>query len=615
MSGVRRAGVAAFSLLVVATFGAFFVAQSLKGGPSVLQQVTVRPLFSPNSDSRLDEARFAFKTREDDTVRVDVVDADDDPVATIFEERLDAYTPTRVTWDGRTEDGAVAPDGLYRYRVTLRDQGRSIIVPRSFRLDTTPPSPRILGIGPVQSDRPQPELLPNPEGKPARVSFEAPGNRKRILLYKTGPGKLRFAMAPIELPDDADEWRWDGTVGGRRVSPGTYLVVVESRDRAGNIGTSVPLDDDEMPIAEYGEGYGGKGGITVRYLAVQPPIEPTRAGERATFGVDARQERYTWNLRRVGGPPRPIRRGSGTRPLLRIQAPAGEGGVYLLEVRTRTRRTRVPWVVRPETLRIGTRKEPRGVLVVLAMGTWQGRNPVDDDGDGLADVLDRGLPVRLERPLVGDGTGLPIGFAEREAPLLAHLDREGRRYDVTTDVALAAGVGPRPADGYAGVLLPGDTRWLDPRAARRLRAFVRDGGALATFGIDSLRREARLTPGRRLIEPTVPAPADLFGAVVRPLDRGRTTLTELVDEAGLFDGTDGEFLAVERYEVTRGLGRDVRRLSAAVTPEGRSVILVTRVAESGGRIVRIPLPGLPSRLSSDTELAQLVRNTWILLSR
>lgn len=609
--GVRRAVLAAFVLLVAATGAAFFVAQDLKTGPSILQQVGVYPVVSPNGDGRKDGARISFKTRETDDVTVEVVDEDGDVVREILDRRIEAYTPTQIRWDGRGESRSVVPDGLYRYRVTLRRQGRSITVPRAFRIDTTPPRPRILGIGPVATPRPQPELLPTVDGEPARVTFEAAGSRPRILLFRTGPGRPRPAMAPVELEDGATQWTWDGTVGGRRVSPGTYLVVVEVRDQAGNIGTSVPLGRSGLPVTTYASGLPGRGGITVRYLGVQPPIEPTRAGERGEFFVDARRRRYTWSLRRVGGPPAPIRRGSGTRARLRITAPSGEGGVYLLSVRTRTRAVRVPWVVRPRTPRLGTRQDPRGVLVILPFGTWQGRNPVDDDGDGLADVLDRGLPVRLRRVLVGDGTGLPVGFAQTEAPLLAHLDRTGRRYDVTTDVALAARVGPQLTDGYRGVILPGETRWLPPRAGRALRGFVRRGGTVVSFGTRSLLREVRQTPRARWVSPTAPAPTDLFGAELAPLARGAVALTEFQDEIELFEGTDGQFGGGEVVEQTVSDGEQADRVASAVTDTGRPVIVAARLGR--GLVIRTGLPELPSRLSTDPEYAQIVRNAWTLL--
>src|SRR5690606_11801093 len=128
---------------------------------------------------------------------------------------------------------------------------------------------------------------------------------------------------------------------------------------------------------------------------------------------------------------------------------------------------------------------PRGGLVVLPMMTWQGRNPVDDDGDGRPDLLDYNLPARLYRDM--GGGGLPQGFAGGEAPVLMWLDRERRRYDITTDVALLAGEG-RDLRAYKGVLIPGDARWLPAAVRRKLQAFVRRGGTLVSLGTDSLRR-------------------------------------------------------------------------------------------------------------------------------
>src|SRR5690606_31002019 len=113
--------------------------------------------------------------------------------------------------------------------------------------------------------------------------------------------------------------------------------------------------------------------------------------------------------------------------------------LYLFEAHTRAAQTVVPFPVQA----VQTRK----VLVVLPAITWQGRNEVDDDGDGWPNTLTHGLPVRRERVLAG---GLPEDLVERVAPLLVHLDRTGLRYDLTTDLALASGVGPR-LEGHTGV--------------------------------------------------------------------------------------------------------------------------------------------------------------------
>jgi len=611
---VNRLVGAVFAVLVAATFGAFFVAQRLKASPAVIGEFRRDPFFSPNRDGRYDRATVRFEIRKRDRVTLAVVDADGDEVRELIGgQTFLPYREIRARWDGLDGDGERVPDGTYRYRITLPDQGRNVVMPESVRLDTTPPRVRVTAIGPVPDKAPRPELLPVPGGAPAVVHFRAPGreksSKKRILLFKTAPGPARAVGKPIPLPDEATEWSWNGrTASGRPVSPGTYLVAVQARDIAGNIGTSPALDARGLPAATYGAPLPGRGGITVRYLAVQPPTRPVRAGQPVSFGVDARGERWAWSVRRVGSNEVVGRsRGARTRGgVFRLTAPGHESGVYLLQVRTRTRQVTVPFAVQGA--------ESRPVLVVLPTMTWQGRNSVDDDGDGLPNVLDRGLPVRLGRVLAGDG--LPAGFAQRDGPLLAWLARTGRRFDVTTDVALAAGVAPR-LDGHKGVLLPSDTRWLPRALQQRLRGFVRAGGTLATLGLDSLRRQVDVTPRGRLVHPTPPAPTDLFGARLGALQRlgAPVTLTEAADRIELFAGTDGLFRGWRMLEPLAAPGDQGRLVSSAVTEAGRAGISAVRFGQ--GLVLRFGVPELPTRLTRDETdpPTALMARTWTLLSR
>ena len=57
--------------------------------------------------------------------------------------------------------------------------------------------------------------------------------------------------------------------------------------------------------------------------------------------------------------------------------------------------------------------------------TWQGRNAVDDDGDGAPNILDRGVAGARRRGS-SQAAALPAGFREAEAPLLSYLDRNER---------------------------------------------------------------------------------------------------------------------------------------------------------------------------------------------
>jgi flagellar hook assembly protein FlgD len=603
---MSRLAAAVFGVLVIATFGAFFAAQRLKNSPPVLSRLTVFPYFSPNRDGRHDVARLSFMVKETDRVTVAVLDDEGDEVRELMStRRLVAGRLVRLKWDGRDDDGALCRDGRYRYRITLQHEGRSVIPATSVRLDTTAPRPRVVSIGPEHDFGP--ELLPLPDGGEAEVHLQAPGTKPVIRLFKTGPGPTKLVLTK-KLPDGTKVWRWNGlTESGRPVSPGTYLVALETRDQAGNRGVSPPLNRRGLPATTYGAKLPGHGGITIRYLGVSPPATPTVVGDELQFFVDARKQPWRWSVRRVGSneatPPR-----RKTTARVRIHAPGRQSGVYLMQVRTKTRTTTVPFAVQS--------REHHPVLVVLPVMTWQGRNSLDDDGDGLPNVLDRGVGVKLNRVYAD---GLPTDFATRDALLLTWLDRTHRRYDITTDVALAAGTGPR-LEGHDGVILPSDVRWLPRSLQLRLRRYVRNGGHLASFGIDSLRRQVSLSKRGRLINPTPPASTDIFGARLRPLEalNPPTHLVVADDDENLqaFAGTAGSFGPYRVIQEADGLG--AKPLASAITEDpqtGRPVIAITRLGK--GLVFRFPLPELPAHLASpaeDPDTTALLERTWTLLS-
>jgi hypothetical protein len=596
----------AFAALVVATFAAFFVAQRLKSTPPVVQQLGVSPVFSPNQDGRFERALISFQLKRGDDVDVDVLDADGDVVRRLVEDRaLRARQQLRLKWDGRDDDGRSVPDGTYRPRLVLRGQGRSVTVPRNMALDTTPPAPRVLSVGPQRDTRPVPELLPRRDGRPAQIRFSAPGRRPSVEIWRTDrprPRRVEGLERVVPNAQGIGTVAWDGTRGGRRVSPGTYVAVVRSRDRAGNIGQSVP-DRVLRGRPRRGERLPGRGGITVRYLAVQPPLLPAGAGREFEVAVDARGETYNWTLRKVGegAPVRRSRRAQGG-PLPR-RAPRGESGMYLFEARTRTRAAQVPVAVDDG--------RTNRVLVVLPSTTWNGRNPVDDDGDGLADTLDRGVPVRLGR--VFAPPRLPAGVAENEGPLLAALHRRRLSYDLTTDTALAVGRGPQ-LEGHRGVVLAGDTRWLTEDVRRRLRGFVAGGGTLASLGTGSLRSEVRQT-ARRLLDPTPPAATDLFGARLAPISRRTVDVTIRDDDPRiqLFAGEEGLFPKVGAWEATAAAGDEARPFAVAVTDDTTNAPVIVGARFGDGLVIRTGIPGFASRVGDDAASAELLGRIWTLL--
>ena len=590
---MTRVAAAVFAALVVATFAAFLVAQRLKNEPSVVQRAMGARVFSPNQDSRFDRMRVSFVLTKADDVRAAVIDDNGDVVATVAEDlHCPARQACRVSWDGVTDDGGRAPDGRYRVRLTLERQGLTVRLRHNVHLDTTPPRPRVVDIGPESGDGP--ELLPRRDGAPAQIRFRAPGTRVELEVWRTdrGPRLVRRLE-----PGEGGTAEWDGTnEEGRRLAPGTFAVVVRSRDRAGNIGSNAPRP---FRISR-GLRLPGRAGITIRYLGVQPPVVPIRAGRTAEVGVDSRGVAWNWTLRRVGSPV-PSRRGRhSSGGSFRVRPPNGKSGLFLYEVRTRARAARVP-------LAVDDRSDNR-VLVVLPATTWQGRNPVDDDGDGLPNTLENGGPARIDRVFARDG--LPQGLTESEAPLLAHLDRLGLRYDLTTDVALAVRSGPQ-IEGHRGVLLAGDTVWLTDDVRRRLRAFATARGrTVVSLGTNSLRREVDQTQ-TELASPTLAARTDLFGARLGPIREGPADATIRRDDARLqlFAGGEGLFAGVQAWEPTLA-SEEARVLSEAVV-EDEPVIVAVRYGE--GLVIRTGIPGFATRLSRDIESQELLGRMWTLL--
>jgi hypothetical protein len=610
---VTKLAAIVFAVLALATFGAFFVAQRLKHNPAVVQDFHRSPAaFSPNNDGRLDSERITFAVKQPDDVTVDIVDHTGEPIRRLVSDRhLAAYRkiPT-LRWNGKTDAGKLAPDGIYRVRVILRSQDRSVTVPKSFALDTTPPTPEVLGVG--AKGNAGPEVL-DVDGAGTDIHVYAPGHHRIVTIYRTDVTPARVVrVLPIgDRAPAATVVHWDGTdASGKPVAAGTYLAGIQARDRAGNRGASPPLDRAGLPIVRYGHHVPGHGGIRVSDLVVQPPLTPVQTGQAARFFIDAHGRDYRWSVRRLGGS-HVIAAGGGHGAILSVPGPRGSSGIYLLTVHSHRTTMRVPFEVNGPSI-AGTPVDRQGVLVVLPAISWQGRNRIDSDGDGEPDTLYGGVAVALDRGFSGDG--LPENFAHGEANAVAGLDRKHRRYDITTDLALAQGTGPRLTD-YRGVLLAGDEVWVTRDLGARLRAFVRRGGTLVSLGTNSLMREVKINAHDKLVHPTPRAATDLFGARILPVVTKPVTLTNFRTPAslGLFTGTVGQFTGYFHYEPTASLGTQLSLAADAVDEVGRPVIVAAHFGR--GLVIRVGLPDFASSLIASPQTAQLYNRLWTLLSR
>ena len=205
--------------------------------------------------------------------------------------------------------------------------------------------------------------------------------------------------------------------------------------------------------------------------------------------------------------------------------------------------------------------------------TWQGRNSVDDDGDGLPNLLDRGVRRQARPRLRRRRPARRLRHARRAAAGLARPPRPPLRHHHRRRAGRRAR--PEALEDHKGVLLPSDVRWLPrgPAAAPApLRARRRH---VASLGIDSLRRQVALTRRGRLIDPTPPAPTDLFGVRLRPLPR-LPKPSNLVDRRRPIDFFAGTAGAFGPFSLVAG-GRPRRRPPPARSP---------RTPRPGGRSSR-----------------------------
>ncbi len=534
---MKRFTAIAFCALVVATVGAFFVTQHLKVSTPLIAGVRIGPVhFNPYGArcGTVDHSRlgisFYLLYRTDDA-SVDIVDAGGTIVRSLASARhmrKGVRTPDgNFTWNGREDNGSVAPDGTYYVRVALLRQGRTYDLsnaggqPVKITIETVPPRPRVTSVsvqGATAGSAPQ----ITPPGAKVTIDYTGTdGGRPTVTIYRTDlPGAPQIVKT-FQTQHGSRSAVWDGLLRGGALPPqGTYLVGLSVRDAACNLGRFPPVNPPPP-------GTTPRAGVTVRYLAAQPPLTPVPAGSKATVYVDANRRRYHWTLWRAGAR-KPSAQGAQQPFQLPVKLPPARGaGLYHLVITAGARRTDVPLVADHP----GTSHRPR-ILVVLPALTWQGENPVDDPPqyDGLPNTLANGGPIQLARPLVD---GLPEGYAD-EAAFLSYLDRAHLAYDLTTDIALAGGTGPRLSQ-YRALVFAGAERWLPSSLATSARSYVLGGGHVLSIGQSSLLRRASLQGGQALSP--VGSGADIFGASPGSLVTGNHELILVIhDGLGLFSG-------------------------------------------------------------------------------
>jgi hypothetical protein len=280
------------TLLVVALLGgtaaAFAVTQGLKIEPSPILAPRIDKVFSPVCDCDSRVAGIQFKLRKPDRVRLEIVDADGAVVRTLVPGRKLRRGKVTYTWNGRDNRGRFVGEGVYKPRVHLAGQHRTIDLPNEMRVDTTAPKISLRSV--------EPRLFsPDGDSRSDRV----------VVAYKTSEpahGVLlvdgtRVVYTRRQL--ERSSLDWNGRADGRVVSPGVHRLQLAAEDRAGNLSAPGPAFN-----------------VVLRYVSLARNRIVAKAGTR--FGVRVSADaRLRWKLG--------AREGAAAPGILILRAPQRPG--------------------------------------------------------------------------------------------------------------------------------------------------------------------------------------------------------------------------------------------------------------------------------------------------
>jgi FlgD Ig-like domain len=291
--------------LLVATAAAFAITEHLKMIKSPLSAALLSErrgrevpsghvLIGPRCNCPTSTATLRVKLRHSGPVTVTILDSSDHTVRTIASHvHVQAKTEKLFVWDGRTDTGSVAPDGIYHPSVQLPRHKYNFT--NNIILDAKPPE--VISATAVKR---KPVLFPGPGRTVAiRYVFSEPAH---AVVYL---GDQQIIVSHVTRMHD--KVKWAGTLGGRSLPAGRYVLSIGARDLAGN----------ETPAAKRVDVP-----VVVSYVQLSPEQLTVRGGSRLAVHVKTAAKRYTWRLGQ--------RHGSHRGKVLHLRAPTTPGTYRLV---------------------------------------------------------------------------------------------------------------------------------------------------------------------------------------------------------------------------------------------------------------------------------------------
>jgi hypothetical protein len=282
--------------LLAATAAAFAITERLKLTKSPITGTkVVRGYVSPQAHTT---AAVNVRFRRSDRATVTMLDSRRHDVDTLAFRLLVPRGRRTFTWNGLTDAGTRAKDGIYRMEIHLANQHRTILLPNPIVLETRPPV--VLDAGAAR-----PAFSPDGDHQADTVTIHYKlSDDAHVLVSVNGRRIIRGRSHRTK-----DKVSWNGKVHGNLLSPGTYVLTVGAVDLAGNEAAKVQHVS-----------------VTLRYVALGAKRVVVPAGGRLRIGVSTDAKRYRWTLG--------TRAGTGSGRVLKLRAPSA-AGTYRLTVSER----------------------------------------------------------------------------------------------------------------------------------------------------------------------------------------------------------------------------------------------------------------------------------------
>jgi hypothetical protein len=188
------------------------------------------PVLSPNGDGVGEQQGLSYRVIRPSSVTLGLVGPDGTArLAETGAREPGLYT---VAWNGRTADGAVEPEGTWRWVVTaLDDQGRQSTAERTFALNTT-----------LRFLRPATRTVRAPAAEQPVATYELTRGAEVSVTIETAAGTLVRRLPRVRLGAGPQSVVWDGTDDTARPAwSGAYVVRVTAANAAGGVSLTAPI--------------------------------------------------------------------------------------------------------------------------------------------------------------------------------------------------------------------------------------------------------------------------------------------------------------------------------------------------------------------------------------